>query len=71
MKSEKPMARGQGRYFPAAGCRAQSPHLCLAVLSRIPVGFLGGTASAWRAGGSSAVEDSLFCSIPGCALGGE
>lgn len=64
MESEKPMARGQGRYFPAAGCRAQGPTCVLQSCHESLVGFLGGTASAWRAGDGSAVEDSPCCSIP-------
>lgn len=71
MESEKPMARGQGRYFPGAGCRAQSPTCVLQSCHESLVWFLGGTASAWRARGGSAMEDSPFWSIPGWALGGE
>lgn len=35
MESEKPMARGQGRYFPGGWLSSAESHLCLAVLSRI------------------------------------
>ncbi|OWK09034.1 ZNF774 [Cervus elaphus hippelaphus] len=63
------MARGRGRYFPAAGCLAGSPTCVPTALSRIPVGFWAGPP---RRSGPAAARwwrTLARCSVRGWARG--